>query len=86
MKNFKEKDIKKCIVFDPRTLEKIIKKETDENVWIHSFSGGIFFETQYSNDHGYRYFANVLSKYFDVKIKSMHCFGEEDFKVWIEIA
>ena len=87
MKNELAKKVKKCVVFSPKTLEKIIKEETDENVHIVCILGEPFFDTQYSNNHGNRYFTNILNKHFDVKIKSMHCVGDtSDFKVWMEIA
>lgn len=86
MKNITDKQIKKCIVFTTKELEKIIKNETGENVHIMQIDGDIFFDTQYSNEHDEQYFTNLLSKYFDINIKKLHCVGNTyKFNVWIEM-
>ena len=97
MKNIAENKIKKCIVVEQKVIEKIVKETTGENVFIDSFDGEIYFETQYSNDHDLRYFKSLIAnevtklvdsrEYYDVKIVSMHCTGDTGkCKVWIEFA
>lgn len=86
MKNLTQDCIKKCIAVNSKDIEKIIKTETGENVRVWNISNTITFETQYSNDHGKKYFFDILSKYFDVRIISAcPCQPKDlDFNLWLE--
>lgn len=83
MKNIRKNQIKTCIFLEKEELEKIIREMSKERVEVRLELDGMWYENLDGNYHEDEYYQELLEKYFDVKINSIHIDDCDRVGIWL---